>query len=263
MKPWALMALIWLSASPPGIPSLACASETERHPPADIAGFAYSLADHLVENLLVRLDRTAPLIVTSIGCLDDPERITPFGYLLGDLMASRMTRHGYTIIELRMNRKDELAWRSGGFSALTRNIRDMRPGADVQAVVTGTWTRTGNGLIVSVKIVEARTSVVLSSHDARLNEDPRFRSLTRDSSPYKPRRMLTDGSVLLQTSHAGSARRIQRRLGELGYYSGGLDGVWGSASREALRRFKRSSGLPGNTRWNLLTQKRLFRDAGD
>ena len=44
--------------------------------------------------------------------------------------------------------------------------------------------------------------------------------------------------------------RIQRRLLELGYLSGGPDGLWGVASRSALRAFKAAKGLPADDEWD-------------
>jgi hypothetical protein len=50
---------------------------------------------------------------------------------------------------------------------------------------------------------------------------------------------------------------IQAKLGDLGYFSGGRNGVWGAASRNALRDFKSMNGLPENDRWDKETEQRL------
>jgi len=54
------------------------------------------------------------------------------------------------------------------------------------------------------------------------------------------------------------ATLIQRRLHELGYYFGDGNGVWGVASRRALRDFKRKNGLPEDDRWDRETEQRLL-----
>lgn len=45
-------------------------------------------------------------------------------------------------------------------------------------------------------------------------------------------------------------RRIQTRLGELGFYRGRVDGVWGDRSTAALERFQRSRGLEASGELN-------------
>ena len=49
------------------------------------------------------------------------------------------------------------------------------------------------------------------------------------------------------------AEQIQRRLAELGYYAGSDDGVWGAASRNALRGFKTVNRLANDDEWDAAT----------
>lgn len=53
------------------------------------------------------------------------------------------------------------------------------------------------------------------------------------------------------------AERIQRRLAELGYYAGSDDGVWGTASRNALRGFKTVNRLADDDEWDAATEQVL------
>jgi peptidoglycan hydrolase-like protein with peptidoglycan-binding domain len=54
------------------------------------------------------------------------------------------------------------------------------------------------------------------------------------------------------------AMRVQRRLNDLGYTIASLDGTWGSASRRALRRFKKLNGLLDDDAFDAETVTRLF-----
>jgi hypothetical protein len=54
------------------------------------------------------------------------------------------------------------------------------------------------------------------------------------------------------------ARLVQARLHELGYYSGTGGGVWGAASRNALRDFKSMNGLQDDDKWDKETEQRLL-----
>jgi Putative peptidoglycan binding domain len=53
------------------------------------------------------------------------------------------------------------------------------------------------------------------------------------------------------------AEQIQRRLAELGYYAGSDDGVWGTASRNALRGFKIVNRLANDDEWDAATERVL------
>jgi peptidoglycan hydrolase-like protein with peptidoglycan-binding domain len=43
-----------------------------------------------------------------------------------------------------------------------------------------------------------------------------------------------------------SVRTIQDRLTRLGFYSGGVDGVWGQSTQTAIQRFQENRGLQPN-----------------
>ena len=66
-------------------------------------------------------------------------------------------------------------------------------------------------------------------------------------------------SFLLDITTVSGAMLVQRKLKELGHYVSVVDGLWGPASREALKSFKLSqSGLRHDDRWDLATQTALM-----
>jgi hypothetical protein len=54
------------------------------------------------------------------------------------------------------------------------------------------------------------------------------------------------------------AKRVQKRLIELGFLFGVADGKWGSRSRRALQDFKAANGIGDNDTWDEATQERLL-----
>src|SRR5262249_60940041 len=58
-------------------------------------------------------------------------------------------------------------------------------------------------------------------------------------------------------SNPADALWIQTKLRELGYYAGNGNGVWGVASRSALRDFKTMNGLQEDDKWDHETEQRL------
>ncbi|THB73467.1 MAG: hypothetical protein D3926_23900 [Desulfobacteraceae bacterium] len=70
------------------------------------------------------------------------------------------------------------------------------------------------------------------------------------------------GEVFLNPALAKDAKMIQQELKGLGYYTMKIDGAFGKGSRRALKAFKQANGLPADARWDLNTQKVLFKGSG-
>jgi hypothetical protein len=61
----------------------------------------------------------------------------------------------------------------------------------------------------------------------------------------------------LNPQNPSDAIWMQARLGDLGYFSATRSGVWGPASRSALRDFKSMNGLQEDDHWDRETEQRL------
>ena len=68
------------------------------------------------------------------------------------------------------------------------------------------------------------------------------------------------GATVLSTTRDGA--RLQRRLRDLGFYNGTIDGAFGPQSRAALGAFQRARGLFDTGELTPMTQQELFRGTG-
>ena len=67
------------------------------------------------------------------------------------------------------------------------------------------------------------------------------------------------GYVLLKEGASGlDVRKLQGRLAELGYYSGGVDGIYGASTTSAVKAFQRANGLSGDGQAGEQTQTKLY-----
>jgi len=73
---------------------------------------------------------------------------------------------------------------------------------------------------------------------------------TADTAPPLP-------DTAFNPQNPSDAIWLQARLGDLGYFSAHRTGVWGPASRNALRDFKSMNGLQEDDRWDRETEQRL------
>jgi Putative peptidoglycan binding domain len=77
------------------------------------------------------------------------------------------------------------------------------------------------------------------------------------AQPPKEEAVMSPSATERDPQNRPDAIWIQAKLGDLGYFSGSRNGVWGGASRNALRDFKSMNGLPENDRWDKETEQRL------
>lgn len=87
---------------------------------------------------------------------------------------------------------------------------------------------------------------------------------TKDAIAAPPERSVREAAVPLppeperNPSNRSDAIWIQTKLRDLGYFAGNGSGIWGPASRYALRDFKAMNGLAEDEKWDLETEHRLL-----
>ncbi|MBQ7887596.1 MAG: peptidoglycan-binding protein [Clostridia bacterium] len=68
-----------------------------------------------------------------------------------------------------------------------------------------------------------------------------------------------DEYLLLKEGVSGlEVRKLQGRLAELGYYAGGVDGLYGETTVDAVKAFQRNNGLSGDGQAGAQTQTKLY-----
>ena len=64
--------------------------------------------------------------------------------------------------------------------------------------------------------------------------------------------------LLKQGASGVEVRKLQGRLAELGYYAGGVDGIYGETTASAVKAFQRVNGLSGDGQAGMQTQSKLY-----
>ena len=69
----------------------------------------------------------------------------------------------------------------------------------------------------------------------------------------------TQNYILLKNGSSGlEVRKLQGRLAELGYYAGGVDGIYGDSTASAVKAFQRGNGLSADGQAGEQTQTKLY-----
>jgi len=119
---------------------------------------------------------------------------------------------------------------------------DGRYASGTQAAVQEFQERNG---LTADGVAGRQTQDLLYSGSAQ----PKYVSATDVSSGY----------LLLKEGTSGvDVRKLQGRLAELGYYSGGVDGIYGESTADAVKAFQRNNGLSGDGQAGQQTQSKLY-----
>lgn len=136
--------------------------------------------------------------------------------------------------------------------------------SDLQARLTelGYYTGTIDGKYASgtqsaVSEFQSRNNLTADGIAGRETQDllysgsatPKYVSADSSASEY----------ILLKQGSSGlEVRKLQGRLAELGYYSGGVDGIYGESTTTAVKAFQRNNGLSGDGQAGSQTQTKLY-----
>ena len=120
----------------------------------DIVKVGYELADGLIKNLHAPLNEGETVIVAS--------------FALGDIVGSRLSQQGFTVVDIRTRQDSIFIQEQGGEFVLSRDVRALSKANNAACVVAGTFGRLGKSTVVSVRMIRASDNVILSSADGVL-----------------------------------------------------------------------------------------------
>lgn len=136
--------------------------------------------------------------------------------------------------------------------------------SDLQARLTelGYYTGTidgkySTGTQSAVTEFQSRNSLTADGIAGRATQDKLY---SASAQPKTVSASTTEsGYTLLKEGAFGlEVRKLQGRLAELGYYAGGVDGIYGSTTTSAVKAFQRANGLSGDGQAGTQTQTKLY-----
>jgi TolB-like protein len=99
--------------------------------------------------------------VTTFVDLDSLDTSSSFGRYVSERLSMELHKLGFNIRELRQRKSISVEYEKGEF-ALTRNTEDLMRRAQVDAVLTGTYTVIGDEVIVNARFLDLDSSRVIS-----------------------------------------------------------------------------------------------------
>ena len=142
----------------------------------DLVGSSHRAADSLVKKAGARLDTQRSIAAASFVNIDDLSESSSFGRIVSQQLASRLSGHGFQIIEMLLRKSVYIQQQAGEF-LLSRELKNISKEHNVQAAIVGTYAVGKNSVYVTAKIVDSASSIVIASHDYELALGPNTRSL--------------------------------------------------------------------------------------
>jgi hypothetical protein len=104
-------------------------------------------------------------LTTSLGKIQTAllGKITP---VATELVASRLVQSGVGVVEVRL--RDAIAVREGGPYALSDDARDVARRVQARAALSGSYAVTSEYALVTARLIDVATGIVLSSWDKRI-----------------------------------------------------------------------------------------------
>jgi TolB-like protein len=138
------------------------------------------LAEQIDRNVILEA-RTKPTILTNIVSLGNLGESSELGRLIGEHLMHELQLRFWTVSDIRLNR-DVVINESGEF-ALSRDVKKLRDNIPAANVVTGTYTNTAEGVLVSVRVLDFTTGQVMSTAQTRLVKDKFISGLVDKPKP--------------------------------------------------------------------------------
>ncbi len=136
----------------------------------DMIFSSYAAADRLVQTPQGGLDRTKPVLVTSLVSINRLERSSGLGRVIAEQISSRLVSSGSSVAELKL-RSSILIEEGKGEFILSRDVKEISRSRGAQAIIAGTYALGADSVYVNVRLIRASDGKILSSYDYALRMD--------------------------------------------------------------------------------------------
>ncbi len=122
-----------------------------------------------------------PIGVTTLVSLDDLYSTSSFGRMYAEQLISELTMKGYEVVELRHTDALQFMNNAGEF-ALSRDTGSVRDSRNLGGILVGTYTVSPQRVYVNVRLVDPKSSVVLSAGSVEMDKTKEISRMLRGGS---------------------------------------------------------------------------------
>ncbi|BBO85604.1 hypothetical protein DSCO28_61700 [Desulfosarcina ovata subsp. sediminis] len=147
-------------------------------PYSEILEASYAAADVITSDLKKRIgDRDGTIISASLVNINDLEESCPLGRLISEQVSSRVARHGYHVLEMKLRQRSVYIKKGQGEFLLSREIKELSKTHNSAFVIVGTYAVAEGSVYVSIRVVDAVENTIVTGCEYQLERNYQTNSL--------------------------------------------------------------------------------------
>lgn len=125
----------------------------------------YKAAEALVTQANAKnvISQKTPLLVGTFGGLDNVEKSTNLGRVVGEQFTTRLVQLGYNVQEVKL--RDQISLKTEGEYVLSRDPNEVSKNFNAAALITGTYAKGKDGVLFNARLVSASDNRVIAAQD--------------------------------------------------------------------------------------------------
>ncbi|MCB0322122.1 MAG: hypothetical protein KDD69_01080 [Bdellovibrionales bacterium] len=124
---------------------------------------------------------SGPIAVTTFVDIDNLYQSSSFGRVLSEQLMSELAMRGYNVVEVRASDAMQIMFDKGEFG-LSRDTRTLRGMQDISALVVGTYTVSPVRVYLNTRVLDPRSSLVISAGSVEMTKTDEITRLLRTGS---------------------------------------------------------------------------------
>ncbi len=124
---------------------------------------------------------SGPIAITTFVDIDNLYQSSTFGRVVGEQLMSELSMRGYNVIEVRASDAMQIQFNKGEFG-LSRHTETLRGHQEIAALVVGTYTVSPHRVYLNTRVIDPRSSMVISAGSVEMAKTHEITRLVRGGS---------------------------------------------------------------------------------
>jgi len=133
----------------------------------DIIDTSYIAADKLLIQITPPIMPDDIILTASFVNIDNTGNSSTFGRTIAEMIGSRLTQHGFKVIEIKMS-KSIIVREAAGEFVVTRDIDRLNTEHKANVIFTGTYYVAKHYVSVSARVIRIADQVIMAMYDYQI-----------------------------------------------------------------------------------------------